>query len=265
MTLAALDEQFLPRLVAVFFATFHPTHGPKVIYQVPEGSITEEKDDADSVPSATTNSAAAATQTEEAIDDKADVEHAHESAVTITADSALDSGVTVRRSDESGEPSTSDPPVSSRERLEVGVDASLEKPALEGQPSKEGDSAGSDAQTESKARKALQPLFSFSSLSDYLIPKAPLCGRLVTCSTRGRSGANGANGATGANGVGRGYKIMGYPVLLEDGARYRRNTFIFNLCFVFDGRADVRAYEPIVRKCGRVLRSLEVKVACCHK
>ncbi len=42
MSIPTLDEQFLPRLIAVFYAVFHPTEGPKVIYQVPEGSITEE-------------------------------------------------------------------------------------------------------------------------------------------------------------------------------------------------------------------------------
>ncbi len=55
----------------------------------------------------------------------------------------------------------------------------------------------------------------------------------------------------------RTYKILGFPTLIEDAAKYQRNNFIFNLCFVFEGSADVRAYEPVVRKCGRVLRGLE--------
>ena len=41
--------------------------------------------------------------------------------------------------------------------------------------------------------------------------------------------------------------------------KYARNMLVYNLCFVFEGGADVRAYEPIVRKCARVLRDLEVR------
>lgn len=37
--LQAGDGTFLPRLVSVFFAVFHPQHGPVVLYDVPEGSV----------------------------------------------------------------------------------------------------------------------------------------------------------------------------------------------------------------------------------
>lgn len=33
------EDTFLPRLVSVFFAIFHPQHGPVVLYDVPEGSV----------------------------------------------------------------------------------------------------------------------------------------------------------------------------------------------------------------------------------
>ena len=217
MAMPMSEEQFLPRLLAVFYAVFHPTEGPKVVYQVPEGSITEEKIPVKSDPA---SSASGAQST----------------------------------------PSTS-----------------------KTQPPKTGGALGGE------------PLFDFSALSEYLIPKAPLCGRLVTSIARGtvgvrqrqherpsrtpsvvpgrsasaRSGGSSRassvrpSGADDLDTIGkpqleqRTYKIVGFPTLIEDATKYQRNNFIFNICFVFDGQSDVRAYEPVVRKCGRVLRGLE--------
>ncbi|SPO42939.1 related to NPR2 - nitrogen permease regulator [Moesziomyces antarcticus] len=216
MSIPALDEQFLPRLLAVFYAVFHPTEGPKVVYQVPEGAITEEH-----APS------------------KSGDQHDGANAKTGSTNAHTN--------------------------VNAGV--------LGG-----------------------EPLFDFSALSEYLIPKAPLCGRLVTSIARGtvvarrddepppsraasvaakpRSGSVRSGGSSRASSVRpreasradasakpqrelRSYKILGFPTLIEDAAKYQRNNFIFNLCFVFEGQADVRAYEPVVRKCGRVLRGLE--------
>lgn len=44
-----------------------------------------------------------------------------------------------------------------------------------------------------------------------------------------------------------GYKIVGYPVRIEN-QRYTRNAFYFNLCFVCNSWARTVQYEPIVRK-----------------
>lgn len=79
----------------------------------------------------------------------------------------------------------------------------------------------------------------FDSFSDYIIPKAALCNRLVTISTTN-------------------YKIMGFPVLIQ-GDKYERNALLFNLCFVFNKNASVISYEQIVTKIARVLQSLEVE------
>lgn len=173
-----LDEQFLPRILSLFFAIFHPTEGPKIVYQVPEGSVSCGREGS-----------------------KRTSEHNAKSNNT------------------------------------------LHNPEC---------------------------LFEFETLSDYLIPKAALCGRLITCTTRG-SGTS-SNGDTPNRSQSRSrtrtpassptqtkhYKVLSYPVLLEDSAKYERNTFIFNLAFVFDGKADVKSYEPVVRKCARALRGLEV-------
>lgn len=125
---SVFDFEFPPRLVSVFYATFHETRGPEVLHEVPDGAI---------IPS-----------------------------------------------------------------------------------------EGTDT------------LFDFDAVSEYIIPKTALCGRLVTIS------------------AGR-YKIMGFPVAITDHDKYQRNTFMFNLCCVFDRDADIACYEPIVRKLGRILRSLE--------
>lgn len=124
-----------------------------------------------------------------------------------------------------------------------------------------------------------EKLFEFETLSDYLIPKAALCGRLITCTTRGCGGGGAGDSHTTSRSDSRSrsrprkrsraraephqqqpsrhYKVLSYPVLIEDSAKYQRNTFIFNLAFVFDGKADVKSYEPVVRKCARALRGLE--------
>jgi hypothetical protein len=171
---AAADENYFPRIVAIFYSIFHPTKGPSVIYQVPEGCI----------------------------------------AYTRQVDSNASEDVT---KSEDGERSASVPSVS------------MEPPSF--------------LQATASAPQQHEALFDFKNLSEYIIPRAPLCGRLITYSTTSARGES--------------YKILSHPVLLSDQAKYPRNTFIFNLAFVFDGRADVRAYEPIVRKCARELRDLE--------
>ena len=78
----------------------------------------------------------------------------------------------------------------------------------------------------------------FDSFSEYMIPKSALCNQLVTISTTN-------------------YRIMGYPVLIQD-TKYERNVLLFNLCFVFEKMANIISFEQIVTKIARVLRALEV-------
>lgn len=81
-------------------------------------------------------------------------------------------------------------------------------------------------------------ILDFDSISEYVIPKDELCGRLLHCNTPR-------------------HRILGFPVALRNEA-YKRSWFRYNLCFVFDREADLSSYEPIVRKCGRVLMACEV-------
>lgn len=90
-----------------------------------------------------------------------------------------------------------------------------------------------------RASSTNRSLFKFEDISRYVIPPSPLCGRLITCTTRK-------------------HQVIGFPVELYNQKRYERNFFRYNICFVFDRTADLSCYEPIVRKIGRVLRACEV-------
>lgn len=84
-------------------------------------------------------------------------------------------------------------------------------------------------------------LFHFDDISKYVIPPRALCGRLIICSTKR-------------------HRIIGCPVRLW--GMYKRNYFVYNLCFVFEREADLSCYEPIVRKVSRVLTACEVSQTC---
>lgn len=177
----ALDEEYFPRIVAIFYSIFHPTDGPQVVYQVPEGSI-------------------ATSQT-----------------VAPVTEEGASSGDTELHQDPSNP-------------------------------------------QEQDYSPSHQPLFDFRSLSEYIIPKAALCGRLVSC-TVASHGTKASQVASHDSASRKNLKILSHPMILYDQSKYPRNSFLFNLAFVFDGRADIRPYEPVVRKCARELRDLEVSFA----
>jgi nitrogen permease regulator 2-like protein len=81
-------------------------------------------------------------------------------------------------------------------------------------------------------------LFEFELISQFTIPQAELCGRLMICTTRK-------------------HRIVGFPVILK-GTHYEREMFQYNVCFVFQRDLDVSPYEPVVRKVARVLTACEV-------
>lgn len=166
-----MSEAFLPRIRCVFYAIFDHEQGPKVVYQVPEGSII--------TPVLITSPRVAASETPMGLGEPP----------SLTLSTVMTSSAA--------------PTLRSRGRTTPG-------------------------------------LFEFESISQYVIPKDQLCGRLVRCNTPS-------------------HRIIGYPVKLT-GPRYRghRNSFRYNICFVFDRTADISCYEPIVRKTGRVLLACEV-------
>lgn len=94
--------------------------------------------------------------------------------------------------------------------------------------------------TPSTSPSALQnPLFHFPSISAYIIPRQEFCDRLVTTCTNH-------------------YRVIGFPVCIEDETKYNRNEFIFNFALVLDEDvSDWGSYASVVRKLGRLLRALE--------
>lgn len=84
------------------------------------------------------------------------------------------------------------------------------------------------------------PFFSFSDVSEYVIPRQEFCDRLVTvCANH--------------------YRIIGYPVCVNNyNGKYDRNQFIFNFAFVVEeDLLDWNSYASVVRKLGKLLRNLE--------
>ncbi|XP_037977824.2 GATOR complex protein NPRL2 [Plutella xylostella] len=53
-----------------------------------------------------------------------------------------------------------------------------------------------------------------------------------------------------------GHKIIGYPIKI-DSARYERNAYLFNLCFICDSWSKTVQYEPVVKKLGEHLTIME--------
>ncbi|WVF70775.1 hypothetical protein IAT40_005569 [Kwoniella sp. CBS 6097] len=90
-------------------------------------------------------------------------------------------------------------------------------------------------------------ILNFALISEYVIPKKALHGRLVTLLTTGYEDDDKAE-----------YRVMGFPnVMSGEGGRYKRNEYMWNLCFVFHASSSLEAFEPVVRKCARILRSAE--------
>jgi nitrogen permease regulator 2-like protein len=82
-----------------------------------------------------------------------------------------------------------------------------------------------------------EPLIKFDYVKNYVIPKAPLCNKLVTF-------------------LAGDYRIEGHPVLIY-GDEYERNSFIFNFSFVFHADSESNVYETSIRRLARLFQALE--------
>ncbi|GAA5978354.1 hypothetical protein JCM5350_001137 [Sporobolomyces pararoseus] len=179
---------YVPKLVACFYAVFDPTLGPRVVHQIPEGSVATALS---TFPSRT--------------------------------DSPSDSISSVHPSSAASNNSTH-PNSSSSSSIHPNVEGTAGgEPIIRSTP----------------------VLFDFSSVIDFVIPKPELCGHLITKATRTS-------------------KILGLPTRIVDEEKYHhsksvynRNSFIFNLCFVFERDAELSVYEPVAWKVGRILGQLE--------
>ncbi|CAB4062389.1 NPRL2 [Lepeophtheirus salmonis] len=79
----------------------------------------------------------------------------------------------------------------------------------------------------------------FDSVSNYIIPKPDLAQQKITL--------NALN-----------YKISGYPIILED-KKYKRNIFIFNVCFVCHSWSRTVQYEAAIMKLHNCLVNMELE------
>ncbi|KAG8966620.1 Nitrogen permease regulator 2 [Tulasnella sp. 425] len=249
------DDSFLPRILSVFYAVFDPRTGPKVVFQVPEGSIAVSLNpQPDSARSPTFSATSLRSPSV---------------AYTPGSFAAGSSGVSADALAKLGEPEPLSLGGSRAQSLTSlvsgGASPRTSHTGLSSPP--ESSSGTSDKPGASPAFGAIQPgsglsqsrppaliglssakvpslkigsstaLVDFDSISEYVIPKTKLCGRLVHCNTPT-------------------HRILGFPIILY-GNRYFRGDFRYNLCFVFDRRADLSCYEQVVRKCATVLMNCE--------
>ena len=100
---------------------------------------------------------------------------------------------------------------------------------------------GAEIQVQSpdEAFNAQSPLFDFSSVSEFIIPKKEMCNQILSFITPS------------------GYRIVGHPVHIP-GSKYKRNFFIYNLAFVFEESAEIGSYNPVVRRLATTFKQLEV-------
>ncbi|EKD05386.1 hypothetical protein A1Q2_00314 [Trichosporon asahii var. asahii CBS 8904] len=93
--------------------------------------------------------------------------------------------------------------------------------------------------------RPLPALLDFSSMSEYVIPKSSLQGKLVIFRTRG-NWAEGEDSDDEEEDRTHEYKVMGVPSVVEVDGRYKRNQYMWNTCFVFRANASVEAFEPVI-------------------
>ena len=100
---------------------------------------------------------------------------------------------------------------------------------------------GAEIQVQSpdEAFNPQSPLFDFSSVSEFIIPKKEMCNQILSFITPS------------------GYRIVGHPVHIP-GSKYKRNFFVYNLAFVFEENAEIGSYNPVVRRLAMTFKQLEV-------
>lgn len=245
------DESFLPRILSIFYAVFDVRAGPKVVHQVPENSIRVPQKPPDSARSPNFASSARSprwpyTPSTGAISESG-------SLARISDIEPLSLGVT--RAHSLASVALTDSPATTNVDLQSVSEPSLERDYRSSPFMGPNQSGSGLAQSRPAALLDLTgntgastrlgqstPLLDFDSISEYVIPKTRLCGRLVHCNTPK-------------------HRILGFPVIIQSD-RYHRTDFRYNLCFVFDRWADLSCYEPVVRKCATVLMSCEVSSRC---
>ncbi|KAK4158702.1 nitrogen permease regulator 2 [Cladorrhinum sp. PSN259] len=91
----------------------------------------------------------------------------------------------------------------------------------------------------SHQQKVKYPLFDFSVLSEYIIPRQAFCNRYITVLDPDSK-----------------YFVLGFPVSIPS-PRYDRNEFIFNFGIVVDHDVDQVPYERVVRRLAITFAEME--------
>ncbi|KIM22659.1 hypothetical protein M408DRAFT_282581 [Serendipita vermifera MAFF 305830] len=192
---------------SVFFAIFDENQGPRIVYQVPENLIT--------TPPPRTR------------------------AETIIAASTQPNG---------SDPSAKGEDVPQENGIHDAADDVRPGPkqnSLSKSTASKISTSYANNNPQSSSVNARSALFEWQLVSQFVIPRPDICGRLTVSTTKK-------------------HRIVGYPVIIRDNDRYERGTFQFNVCFVFakdmdyGKEAGISCYEPIVRKIARVLTASEI-------
>ncbi|KCV70050.1 hypothetical protein H696_03513 [Fonticula alba] len=211
-----------PLLLGVFFAEFHPTQGPRIAFQAPSPSV-------DAVASQWGPSGGASSATTGVPPSPPSPRPPTPPLPTVAAALAATAAVPPA----SAAPGSSQPPPSPS--APAPGSAGIFR-ASAGSPHLGDDQAGPAAPA---APPGALPQGVFDKISEYVIPKPQLCGRVVTLRVDGVT-------------------LLGLPALIQDN-KYERNALIFNLVFVLPEGADTYAHELLLRKATRILKLAEIE------
>lgn len=210
----------LPPIAAIFLAEFHPTQGPRIAAQVPAGFVRSPAGAFTFSPTAS------------------------------LAGTLVPGRASGRSTPGSGTPGIARPaspdPFATVDPYNINVDPNQWRGdaeaaaalALQRFPSI-ASHAGSITTGLDDSEPPPTPHLDFDAVTEFVIPKAENCNRLLAVSARR-------------------WRLLGHAVMIES-PKYPRNALIFNCCFVFERDADTRSFDAVVEKVARVFRAVELE------
>lgn len=227
-----------PSVVGIFVAEFHPTQGPRVTYQVPEGFVrSTHSSNASSVPFGAATPSGLSTSSSAALGPLLRGFHSLQPhhAISDSTSGRSTPPIPMRPTSPLTDELHDDSPGPAEPQTLANTLALQRFPSITSNVGSMGTNTKDD---ESEGSSQLLHL-DFDSVTEYVIPKADMCNRLVVVSARR-------------------WKLVGHPVMIED-PKYPRNALIFNCCFVFERSADTGCYENIARRVARIFRFVETE------
>ncbi|WWC86053.1 uncharacterized protein L201_000924 [Kwoniella dendrophila CBS 6074] len=250
-------RSFLPQIVGLFYAHFDATLGPVVLHQVPENLITSR---ATTYDSDTRSRSRSKSRSRSRARSRAPAQPFSSTTTSNTTTSYSTSTSSVGITHRGRQLSPPSSPTSTFSGRSGRSSVSHTPPYNNNNHYHHSNNSNRNDMT----------ILNFGLVSEYVIPKKSLHGRLVTLLTQGLS-TNSTNYHNNGRRQNRDdilindegnnkveYRIMGFPnVIIGESGRYKRNEYMWNLCFVFHSSSSLEAFEPVVRKCARILRSAE--------